>query len=97
MILRKKYPLCQVTINYRLSGLGWLSLDREEVQGNQGLHDMVAALAWIQNNVGNFGGDPGQVTIFGESAGSWGVSYLSVSPLAKVGITLSLPTIFTSS
>ena len=79
--------MCQVTINYRLSGLGWLSLDREEVQGNQGLHDMVAALAWVQNNVGNFGGDPGQVTIFGESAGSWGVSYLSVSPLAKVGIS----------
>ena len=47
---------------------------------------MVAALAWIQNNVGNFGGDPGQVTIFGESAGSWGVSYLCVSPLAKVDI-----------
>lgn len=83
--------MCQVTINYRLSGLGWLSLDREEVQGNQGLHDMVAALAWVQDNVGNFGGDPGQVTIFGESAGSWGVSYLSVSPLAKVDISDQSP------
>ena len=53
---------CQVTFNYRLSGLGWLSVDSEEVQGNQGLHDMVAALSWVQDNVANFGGDPDQVT-----------------------------------
>ena len=53
---------CQVTFNYRLSALGWLSVDSEEVQGNQGLHDMVAALSWVQDNVANFGGDPDQVT-----------------------------------
>jgi len=72
-----------VTINYRLNALGWLSLGGEGVDGNQGLYDMVAGLKWVQNNIGNFGGDPDQVTIFGESAGSWACSYLLVSPLAK--------------
>ena len=74
----------KVTINYRLNALGWISLGREGVDGNQGLYDMVAGLKWVQNNIGNFGGDPDQVTIFGESAGSWACSYLLVSPLAKV-------------
>ena len=77
----------QVSFNYRLGALGWFYLGAEsEVEGNQGLHDMVAALQWVQANIALFGGDPDQVTIFGESAGSWASSYLSVSPLAAVKI-----------
>ena len=78
--------LLQVTFNYRLSTLGWLTLDDDHV-GNQGLYDMIAALKWVQTNIENFGGDPSQVTIFGESAGSWACSYLIVTPLAKVSST----------
>ena len=77
-----------VTINYRLGPLGFLALpalDQESadhVSGNYGLLDMVAALRWVQNNVGGFGGDPGNVTIFGQLAGAFGVNAMMASPLA---------------
>ena len=77
-----------VTINYRLGPLGFLALpalDQESpdhVSGNYGLLDMIAALRWMQNNVGGFGGDPGNVTIFGQSAGAFGVNAMMASPLA---------------
>jgi para-nitrobenzyl esterase len=77
-----------VTINYRLGPLGFLALpalDQESpdhVSGNYGLLDMIAALRWVQNNVGSFGGDPDNVTIFGQSAGAFGVNAMMVSPLA---------------
>jgi len=78
-----------VTINYRLGVLGFLalnSLSKESaagVSGNYGLLDQIAALQWVQRNIGAFGGDPQRVTIFGQSSGSISVSALIASPLAK--------------
>ena len=78
-----------ITINYRLGPLGYFAhpLLAAESQhgssGNYGVLDQIAALQWVQQNVSRFGGDPGRVTIFGESAGSWSVNHLVASPLAK--------------
>jgi len=78
-----------VTINYRLGRLGFLAhpeLSRESphnVSGNYGLLDMIAALQWVRTNITAFGGDPGNVTIDGASAGGQAVEYLMVTPLAK--------------
>src|SRR5579863_8189687 len=70
-----------VTINYRLGVFGFLATadlakEADGAAGNYGLLDMVAALEWVKANIGKFGGDPGNVTIFGESAGSFAVSTL---------------------
>jgi para-nitrobenzyl esterase len=77
-----------VTINYRLGVLGFLATadlasEQNGSAGNYGLMDMVAALRWVKVNIGKFGGDPTNVTIFGESAGSFAVSTLMASPMAK--------------
>ncbi|XP_055001485.1 liver carboxylesterase 1 [Sorex araneus] len=72
-----------VTIQYRLGILGFFSTGDEHCPGNWGHLDQVAALRWVQENIANFGGNPGSVTIFGESAGGESVSILVLSPLAK--------------
>ena len=77
-----------VTINYRLGVLGFLAtseLAKEQggTAGNYGLLDMIAALRWVKANIKQFGGDPEDVTIFGESAGSAAVSTLMASPAAR--------------
>jgi len=76
-----------VSINYRIGALGFLAhplLNAEAgVSGNYGLKDQVAALEWVQRNIEAFGGDPGNVTIFGESAGGTSVHALLASPRSK--------------
>jgi len=78
-----------VSINYRVGVFGFLShpeLSAESGYGSSGNYailDMIAALEWIQRNIVQFGGDPANVTIAGQSAGSFAVNYLTVSPLAK--------------
>ena len=78
-----------VTLNYRLGAFGFLAhseLTAESPQhtsGNYGILDQVAALEWVKRNIASFGGDPGKVTIFGESAGSWSTNCLMASPLTR--------------
>ena len=65
-----------VSINYRLGPLGFLRLDEVtdgqiKSSGNEGLIDQRNAIKWVKNNISSFGGDPNNITIFGESAGSW--------------------------
>jgi para-nitrobenzyl esterase len=78
-----------VTINYRLGRLGFFAHPAltEESQdgplGNYGLLDQIAALGWVRRNIAAFGGDPSNVTIFGESAGGSSVTHLMVSPLSS--------------
>ena len=79
-----------VTINYRLGALGWFT--HPAIQGMQteldsasnfGTLDIIQALQWVQDNIGQFGGDANNVTIFGESAGGHNVYTMLASPLAK--------------
>jgi para-nitrobenzyl esterase len=78
-----------VSINYRLGVLGWLAhpaLSQESAQhisGNYGLLDQVTALRWVHSNIAAFGGNPGNVTIAGESAGGLSTLYLLTSPAAR--------------
>jgi para-nitrobenzyl esterase len=77
-----------VSVQYRLGIFGFLShrdlaAEQSGSSGNYGLMDQVAALKWVQDNISRFGGDPGNVTIFGESAGSQDVSLLLATPSAR--------------
>lgn len=78
-----------VTFNYRLGAFGFLAhpeLNKESKHGgsgNYGFLDQIAALQWVQRNIANFGGDPNQVTVFGQSSGAMSVSMLIASPMAK--------------
>jgi para-nitrobenzyl esterase len=79
----RSHGVVVVTFNYRLGALGFLSLDGEEHTGAYGLHDQIALLRWVRDNIASFGGDPRQVTIYGVSAGAKSVGNLMGSPLAR--------------
>ncbi|XP_076656080.1 juvenile hormone esterase-like [Halictus rubicundus] len=68
-----------VSFNYRLGILGFLSLDHPDAVGNAGLKDQLLVMKWVQDNIAAFGGDPDQVTVFGESAGAVSVGYHMIS------------------
>ncbi|TPX09834.1 uncharacterized protein E0L32_009025 [Thyridium curvatum] len=71
-----------VTINYRLSTLGFLALDDGVTKGNYGLADQINALDWVRAHIQDFGGNPDKLTVFGQSAGAGSVRALMASPMA---------------
>jgi len=86
--LARRGDVVVVTINYRLGPLGFIRLadvtnGKIPATGNEGILDQVAALEWIRDNIAEFGGDPGNVTIFGESAGGMSVGTILGMPSAR--------------
>ena len=75
-----------VAVNYRLGPFGFLSLGIDEAPGNQGLLDQRLAMLWVRDNIASFMGDPDQVTIAGESAGSFSVFYHMMSPGSQAAL-----------
>ncbi|MBK7478751.1 MAG: carboxylesterase family protein [Bacteroidales bacterium] len=84
-----KHGVILVTINYRLNLFGFLAHpelsaeDAHGVSGNYGILDQIAALKWVKNNIHQFGGNPDNVTVFGQSAGAMSIQQLITSPLSK--------------
>lgn len=89
--LAREHGVVVVTINYRLGLLGWFlhpalrhdASDDDDRSGNWGTLDTIQALCWVQENIAAFGGDPHNVTLFGESAGGMNVFALLLSPRAE--------------
>ncbi|MBO7552655.1 MAG: carboxylesterase family protein [Bacteroidaceae bacterium] len=84
-----QHDVILVTINYRVGIFGFMAHpllsaeDANGVSGNYGTYDQVAALKWIKNNIAQFGGDPDNITILGQSAGASSIKNLVTSPLSK--------------
>jgi len=90
-VLADRYKVIVVTLNYRLGPLGWFAhpalrgrgTTAEDESGNYGTLDIIRALTWVRDNISNFGGDPGNVTVFGESAGARNTITMLLSPKAR--------------
>ena len=75
--------LVLVCLHYRLGALGWLSLQTEEAPGNLGLHDQYLVLLWVRDNIAVFGGDPGNISLMGVSAGAMCIMCHLISPFSR--------------
>lgn len=90
-LLVSKHEVIVVTIQYRMGPLGWFrhpaletsNSTKSDISGNYGTLDTIKALEWINKNIQSFGGDPGNVTVFGESAGGHNAAAIFASPLAE--------------
>nr|AAP87381.1 acetylcholinesterase-2 [Nephotettix cincticeps]BAI63653.1 ace-paralogous acetylcholinesterase [Nephotettix cincticeps]BAI63654.1 ace-paralogous acetylcholinesterase [Nephotettix cincticeps]BAI63655.1 ace-paralogous acetylcholinesterase [Nephotettix cincticeps]BAI63656.1 ace-paralogous acetylcholinesterase [Nephotettix cincticeps] len=82
-ILVSEENVIYVSMQYRVASLGFLFFDTPEVPGNAGLFDQLMALQWVHDNIHFFGGNPHNVTLFGESAGAVSVSLHLLSPLSR--------------
>ena len=82
-MLASQENIIMVSMQYRVASLGFLYFKTEDVPGNAGLFDQRMALEWIKDNIAQFGGNPENVTIFGESAGAASVGYHLLSPLSR--------------
>jgi carboxylesterase type B len=80
-----------VTINYRLTTLGFFALDDGVTNGNFGFADQIIALEWVQANIRDFGGDPDKITIMGQSAGAAAVRALLASPKSIGKFVAAIP------
>jgi para-nitrobenzyl esterase len=86
-VLAREHDVVVIAVNYRLGALGFAHIDSVARGGpfasNVGLRDQLAALAWVREHAAAFGGDPANVTVFGESAGAMSIGALLGSPLAR--------------
>ncbi len=91
----KNGDIVVVSINYRLGALGFTNLrkfgDKYANSGANGTLDQIAALQWVSDNIANFGGDPAQITVAGESAGAFSVATLMTSPLSEHLMQRAIP------
>ena len=78
-----EHDVVLVEIQYRVGPLGYMCLDHPDIAGNMGMMDQALALDWVRAHIREFGGDPEEITLFGESAGAASVSYHMLSPMTS--------------